>query len=74
MAVDVKTSGNGNQVITLSYVLIGDVWIHQFMKTKATSMLRERGFTKLVLTDGHGIAWKYDLVKNDWFEESKAKN
>jgi len=75
MRVNVKASGKDKTTVTITYVLMDEVFIHQFMKTKSTEAMRKLGFTRLNLSSGYPsyYIWHYDLVKDDWFPDSKAK-
>lgn len=51
--VKVSVTGKNKDVITLSYVLIGDVWSHHMLREGTLDGLFDLGFKKIVLTDGH---------------------
>jgi hypothetical protein len=51
--VKVSLTGKNKEVITLSYVLISDVWSHRMHKEGNIDALLELGFKKVILTDGY---------------------
>ena len=72
----VKVDGKENEKITLSYILIGDVWIHHFMKESSNlGTLRNMGFKTLTLTDKQ-YWWRFDVSSGDntsagWYRNGK---
>lgn len=57
MNVKVRLSGRDNTTIKLTYVLIGDVFVHHCGKGEDIQILRELGFTKVLLSDGYTKTW-----------------
>lgn len=51
--VEVTITGKQKDVITLSYVLIGNVWSHRMNKDGNIDALLDLGFKKVILTDGY---------------------
>lgn len=60
--VKVRVHGPKYKYITLTYVLIGDVFVHQFKKSSLCDEMREMGFQRIYLTDGYNystyVYWK----------------
>ena len=60
--IEVRVHGPNNKYITLEYVLIGDVFVHNFKKGDLCDEIHEMGFTRVYLTDGYDFStyvyWK----------------
>ena len=75
MTPGIRASGKDKTTVTMTYGLMDEVFIHHFFKTKSTEAMRTLGFKRLTFTSGYpsNYTWHYDLVKDDWFPESKAR-
>jgi hypothetical protein len=51
--VKISLSGKDKTIITLSYILIGDVWEHEMNKAGNIDALLDLGFKKVILTNGY---------------------
>ena len=51
--IKVSVSGKNNTIITLKYPLFNDVWFRRYEKTGIFKSMHEKGFKKVVLTDGY---------------------
>lgn len=52
MDIKVYIKGRNKDVLVLSFILINDVWFHQFGKGTLIDEIREMGFNKITMTDG----------------------
>lgn len=58
----VRVSGPKNTTLTITYVLISRPLVYNLINGENfLPNLRERGFKQLILTDGYGKTWKFDL-------------
>jgi hypothetical protein len=62
--IKVKVYGTNNTYISLTYVLIDDVWVHHFKKGDLIDEIREMGFKRVYFKDGHDYS-QYIYWKND---------
>lgn len=62
MDVKVRVHGPNNTYITLTNVLIGEVWVHNFKKSAMFREMRELGFERIYYKDGYDYStytyWK----------------
>jgi len=65
MDIKVVTSGPGNKIITLKYVLFNDVWAHKIQKGDLISKIQGIGFKKLTMTNGYDWTVHWDF-KNEY--------
>lgn len=60
----VTTRGKNATTLHLEYVLISRPWIHQFQKNgEFFANLKKAGFTRVVMSDGYGKTWTWELNK-----------
>lgn len=52
MDIKVYIRGTNKDRLVLSYILINDVWFHQFGKGTLINEIRDMGFNKITMTDG----------------------
>lgn len=57
MDVKVSVSGANAERITLTFVLLNDVWFHEFKKGSLLTEMRRVGFKKVTLADGYDWGW-----------------
>jgi hypothetical protein len=57
--VAVTVSGREHRSITLRSVLVGRVFVYQFEHSGLLRELEGLGFTRIVVTDGHGSSWTW---------------
>jgi hypothetical protein len=60
MDARVTTSGKGNVILNIQYIMVNKVWAYKLNKDEAFNRsLGEMGFKKVVLTDGYDENWNW---------------
>lgn len=62
MDIKVSVHGPNNTYLTLTYVLMGDVWVHNFEKSPMFKEIRDMGFDRIYYKDGYKFS-KYTYWK-----------
>lgn len=57
----IRVSGRDSNTIKLTWVLVDEVFVHHYGKGEDLQVLRELGFTKVLLSDGYTKTWTFDL-------------
>jgi preprotein translocase subunit SecF len=59
--IKVVVSSGGNQNLTLTFSLFNEVWVHKFKQGSLFQEIIDKGFRKVIMTDGFEKSWWWDL-------------
>jgi hypothetical protein len=57
--IKVRTSGPDTTVLTMTFVLFDEVWVHNFQKGDLLDEVGRQGFKKVVVNDGYTKSWSW---------------